>query len=85
VSIFLTYFLGGDDFYKISESIKSKYLKSLMKNLNEKKVFDYWNISVEEYSDVYDEIIDSQRKVCLDEKKTQIIVKNFPLFKFFFL
>ena len=45
-----------------------------MKNLNDKKVFDYWNISAEEYSDVFDEIIDSQRKNCLDEKRIQITV-----------
>jgi hypothetical protein len=65
----------GDDFFKISETIKNKYLKILLRNLGEKKVFDSWNINEEEYKDVFDEIIDSQRKVCLDEKKQQTIVK----------
>jgi hypothetical protein len=46
-----------------------------MKNLNDFKVFDYWNITKEEYSDVYDEIIENQRKLCLDEKRNQIILK----------
>jgi hypothetical protein len=65
----------GDDFFKISETIKNKYLKILLRNLGEKKVFDSWNINEEEYKDVFDEIIDSQRKVCLYEKKQQTIVK----------
>jgi hypothetical protein len=52
-----------------------KYLKNLLKNLNDKKVFDNWNITIEEYHNVFDEIIDSQRKQCLDEKKNNIIVK----------
>ena len=46
-----------------------------MKNLNEKKVFEYWNVSEVEYSDLYDEIIENQRRTCLDEKKVQIIVR----------
>lgn len=69
--------LEGDNFFQITENLKSKYLKNLMKILIDKKVFDYWNVSQEEYSDVFDEIIESQRKVCLEEKKNQIIVRKF--------
>ncbi len=45
-----------------------------MNNLKSIQVFDNWVISEEEYGDVFDDIIQSQRRQCLENKKTQIIV-----------
>lgn len=45
--------------------------------LNDKKVFDYWNISNQEFIDIFDEIIDNQKRLSLEEKKSQIIVNIF--------
>jgi hypothetical protein len=51
-----------------------KYLNNLIKNLSDKKVFDYWNVSHEEYSDIFEEIIENQKRICLEEKRNQTIV-----------
>lgn len=48
----------------------------LINKLNDKKVFDLWNIRQEEYSDIYDEIVENQKKLCLDEKRNHIVVKS---------
>ena len=66
--------IDGDNFVGISLNIKNKYLKNLLSKLNDKRVFDYWNINEQEYSEIFDEIIESQRKICLEEKTNQIIV-----------
>jgi len=44
--------------------------------LNDKKVFDYWNISNQEFVDIFDEIIDNQKRLSLEEKRTQIVVST---------
>jgi hypothetical protein len=67
----------GDDFHNVSETIKNKHLNKLMKMLNDKKVFEYWNISNQEFVDIFDEIIDNQKRLSLEEKRTQIVVSSF--------
>ncbi len=44
--------------------------------LNDKKVFEYWNISNQEFVDIFDEIIDNQRRLNLEEKRIQIVVND---------
>lgn len=61
-------------------NIKKKYLENLLEQLKNICVFNTWEISVNEYEEMFDEIIDSQRKLSLEEKKHEIIVnyhKNF--------
>ena len=45
-----------------------------MNKLEKIKVFDSWEITVNEYEELFNEIIDNQRKVCIQEKKTDTIV-----------
>ncbi len=45
-----------------------------MNMLNDKKVFDNWNLSNQDFLDIFDEIIDNQRRLSLEERRNQIIV-----------
>ncbi len=45
-----------------------------MNMLNDKKVFDNWNISNQEFFEIFDEIVENQRRLSLNEKRNQIIV-----------
>jgi len=45
--------------------------------LNDKKVFDNWNLSNQEFFEIFDEIVENQRRLSLDEKRNQIIVNIF--------
>jgi hypothetical protein len=64
----------NDEFYTNAIELKKKYLNDLVKKLENIKVFDDWVISVEQFSEIFDEVIDNQKKQCLDQKKVQIIV-----------
>lgn len=48
-----------------------------MNMLNDKKVFDNWNLSNQEFFEIFDEIVENQRRLSLDEKRNQIIVNIF--------
>jgi hypothetical protein len=65
---------NNDNFYAVAVSIKKKYLENLIEQLKIICVFSNWEISISEYEEMFDEIIDSQRKVSLEDKKTETIV-----------
>ena len=65
---------NSDDFYNNAIKIKKHYLNDLLNKLEDKRVFDDWIISPEQFNEIFDEIIDNQKNICLDEKKNQIIV-----------
>lgn len=52
-------------------------MQSIIKKLEDKKIFDDWSISIDEYGELLDEIIDNQKKQSLEEKKTQLVVIMF--------
>jgi hypothetical protein len=60
-----------DDFDKCSSNIKKIYLTNLVNQLEKIKVFDKWEITLSEYEDMFNEIIDNQRKLCIQDKKTE--------------
>jgi hypothetical protein len=70
---------SDEKFYDNAIKLKTKFMKDLLKKSEDIKVFDDWVVSDEQFSEVFDEIIDNQKKQCLDEKKTQITVKYFNL------
>jgi hypothetical protein len=49
-------------------------LKTLIESLERKRAFDCWNISKNDYEELFNEIIENMRKQLLEEKKTQTIV-----------
>lgn len=57
-----------------SKRVKKIYLENLMRQLNSKKAFDSWKISENEYEELFNEIIESLKKIRLAAKKKEIIV-----------
>lgn len=55
--------------------MKKKNLQSLIKKLEVICYFNDWNLSYDEYEELFDEIIDNLRKVNIQNKKNETIVK----------
>lgn len=63
-----------DNFNKCAVDIKKKCVESLTNRLEKIKVFDSWEILVNEFEDLFNDIIANQRKLCINEKKAENIV-----------
>lgn len=50
-----------------------------MNKLEKIKFFDSWEITLNEYEELFNEIIEYQRNICIEEKKSETIVKIFIL------
>ena len=61
-----------ENFYDVCESLKKKYSEKLEEELHNLKVFKEWEIG-KESSIIFDEIIENQRNLCLEEKKEKLI------------
>ena len=53
---------NNDDYITIATNLKNKYLKQLLEKLEAKRAFDSWKNSEKEFSNLFDEIIDEQKK-----------------------
>ena len=62
----------NENFYEISEKLKKKYLEELEEELKKLRVFNEWDTG-KESEVIFDEIIDNQRNICLEEKKEKLI------------
>jgi len=62
----------NENFKEISENLKKKYVKQLEEELGKLKVFKEWDTG-KESEVIFDEIIENQRNICLEEKKRKII------------
>jgi hypothetical protein len=65
---------NNENFIECALAIKKKNMENLIQQLQKICFFSSWEISVSEYEELFDEIIDNQRKLSLEEKKTDIIV-----------
>ena len=63
----------NDNYYTMSENLKKKLLSQLVQKLNSIKAFDSWKVSEEEYSNLFDEIIEDQKKKALNKLKTSTV------------
>ena len=52
---------NNENYFSISDNLRKKYLNQLIQKLKNKKAFDSWKISENEYSNLFDEIIDEQK------------------------
>ena len=66
---------NNDDYMTIATNLKKKYLDQLLKQLETKKAFDSWKISEKEFSNLFDEIIEEQKKKALNKLKSSTIEK----------
>ena len=62
----------NEKFYEVCENLKKKYSEKLEEELKNLKVFKEWEIE-KESSMIFDEIIENQRNVSLEEKKEKLI------------
>ena len=66
---------SNENYFTISDNLRKNYLGQLIQKLNAKKAFDSWKISENEYSNLFDEIIDEQKKKAINKLKTSTIEK----------
>ena len=60
---------NNDDYITIATNLKNKYLKQLLEKLEAKRAFDSWKNSEKEFSNLFDEIIEEQKKKSLNKIK----------------
>ena len=58
-----------DNYLLVSEKLRKKHLSLFIQKLNSKKAFDSWKVGEKEYSNLFDEIIDEQKKKALNKIK----------------
>ena len=64
-----------DNYFEISNNLRKQYLHQLVQKLNQKKAFDSWKVSENEYSNLFDEIIDEQKIKAVNKLKNDTIQK----------
>jgi hypothetical protein len=55
--------------------LRKKYLSQIVQKLNQKKAFDSWKVNEEEFSSLFDEIIEDQKKKALNKLRNSTIEK----------
>ena len=65
----------NENYLNITEKLSNHYLKLLVTKLQAKKAFDSWKITEKEYSNIFDEIIEEQKKKVLTKLKNDTIEK----------
>ena len=69
------YFID-ENFLEVSGNVKKFYFEDLINKLNTKKAFYSWKISESVYEELFNEIIESLKKIKLDAKKRDIFVNK---------
>ena len=62
----------NENFYEVSEKLKKKYSEKLDEELQKLRVFKEWDTG-KESEVIFDEIIDNQRNICLEDKKEKLL------------
>ena len=62
----------NDNFYQVSDKLKKKYLEEIEGELIKLKVFKNWDTGTQNEV-IFDELIENQRIVCLEEKKEKLL------------
>ena len=65
----------NENYLNVTEKLSNQYLKLLVNKLQAKKAFDSWKITEKEYSNIFDEIIEEQKKKVLNKLKNDTIEK----------
>ena len=64
----------NDNFYQVSDKLKNKYLEEIEIELKKLKVFKTWETGTENEV-IFDEIIENQRLLCIEENKEKLLEK----------
>ncbi len=63
----------NDNYMEFADKIGTKYIKMLINKLEDKKFSSKWNITEQEFANIFDEIIENQKMKCLKEKRKDVI------------
>ena len=61
----------NNNFYQVSDMLKNKYLEELENELKKMKIFQSWDTGSENQV-IFDELIENQRKNCIEENKEKL-------------
>ncbi|MCQ2819972.1 MAG: hypothetical protein MJ252_22120 [archaeon] len=61
---------------EFTKKLTNNYLTVLVKRLETKRAFPSWRNSTQEYSSIFDSIIEDQKKNCLEEKRKETVVRK---------
>ena len=64
---------NDDNYYKIADNLRKQFISQLVQKLNKIKAFDYWKVGEKEYSNLFDEIIEEQKRKALNNKRNATI------------
>ena len=64
---------NNDNYFNISDALRKKYVSQLVQKLNSKKAFESWKVGEKEYSNLFDEIIEEQKKKALNKLKNMTV------------
>ena len=64
-----------DNYFEISNNLRKQYLQQLVQKLSQKKAFDSWKVSENEYSNLFDEIIEEQKSKAINKLKNDTTQK----------
>ena len=62
----------NDNFYQVSDTLKTKYMGELENELKKIKVFKNWETGTENEV-IFDDLIDNQRTLCIEEHKEKLL------------
>ena len=62
----------NENFYQVSDELKKKYIAKLGEELEQLRVFKEWDTG-KESEVIFDEIIENQRSLCLEEQKEKLV------------
>ena len=63
----------NDNYMEFADKLGSKYIKMLINKLEDKKFSKKWNITEQEFANIFDEIIENQKVKCLNEKRKDVV------------
>ena len=62
----------NDNFYQVSDKLKAQYMEEFENDLKKIKIFSSWDTGSENEV-IFDDLIESQRLVCIEEKKDKLL------------
>ena len=62
----------NDNFYQVSDKLKAQYMEEFENDLKKIKIFSSWDTGSENEV-IFDDLIETQRLVCIEEKKDKLL------------
>lgn len=63
------------NFFEVAVKLKKRHLENLKIQIEEIRMFDTWEVSINDYEELFDEIIESQKETCLHDLESKTLEK----------